>query len=447
MLETSILGNLRVRLSAVHGNHKRVAQGAALIALLTVVAKIASAAREMAIASRYGVSGTLDAYQMALTVTTMVPAILGAIATAVLVPTLIAARARSSERLHFINELNGAVVLISIVIALLTWAAAPYASALLAGTTYSARLQLTVRMSSALAPVAAFTIGIAYLSARLQSRERYAYSVSEAVPALAIMALVLLPFGAGESWPLIVGTIAGLFLQLLLLGGLASKGDAPLGSVRLTQRSPEWRSLYGSLLVMGVGQLLLAASTPIDQGFAARLGEGAVATLGYANRIIALLTGFGTIVVARALLPVLAGSVAEGKVALARRQAWQWAMLTGTAAVAIAIVVWFAAPTIIRLLFQRGAFDASATAQVSRVLQFGTLQLPFYFAGMAVVQFIIALRGYRAILAITAAAICAKLLLNLLLVPMMGLPGIVAATAGMYAVSLFGQYLYTRAVV
>src|SRR5690348_4345579 len=118
-----MLGHLRVRLSALHANHKRVAQGAALIALLTVIAKIASAAREVAIASRYGVSGTLDAYQMALTITTFVPAILGSIATAVLVPLLIAVRARSSGRLRLIGELNGTVLLVSIAIAGLTWAA------------------------------------------------------------------------------------------------------------------------------------------------------------------------------------------------------------------------------------------------------------------------------------------------------------------------------------
>ena len=75
--------------------------------------------------------------------------------------------------------------------------------------------------------------------------------------------------------------------------------------MRLRHRSAEWRLLYGAILLMGLGHFLLTATIPIDQGFAARLGEGSVATLGFANRILTLFSGLATIVIARALLPVL----------------------------------------------------------------------------------------------------------------------------------------------
>ena len=88
---------------------------------------------------------------------------------------------------------------------------------------------------------------------------------------------------------------------------MTHKSDPPLGAMRLCHRSAEWRSLYSGVLLMGLGQLLITATIPIDQGFAARLGEGSVATLGYANRIVTLFDGLGTIVAGRALLPVCPG--------------------------------------------------------------------------------------------------------------------------------------------
>lgn len=441
---SSRIGAIRARLSGIHENHKRVAQGAIVIAVLTMAAKVAGVVREVAIARRYGISGVLDAFQIAATITTVVPVMIGSIAAAVLVPRLVAVRSRGSDRRQFLSELNGTVVAVCVPIALLTWLVAPYASTLLAGAGHPDRLRLTTQMSSEMAPVAAFMIGTAYFSARLQSRERFAYSVTDAAPSLTITALVLLSLDPSDPLPLIVGTVAGSFLQLLLLGWLSRKGDAPLGSIAFTHRSHEWQSLYGSILLMGFGQLVFSAAAPIDQAFAARVGEGAVATLGYANRILALLTSFGTIVVTRALLPVLAGSVADGNVALARRQSFQWTILLAGAAAVLVLALWIAAPLVVRLMFQRGAFTAAASGQVSTVLRFGLLQLLFFFPGMAIVQLLIAVRRYGALLAIAAVAICVKVLLNLLLVPLTGLPGIMIATAGMYAISLFGQALYVR---
>lgn len=443
--DTSLFTILRRRLSAVHVNHKRVAHGALLIAVLSMVAKIAAVGREVAIARRYGISGVLDAYQIAVTITTVVPVMIGGIAASVLVPRLIAVRSRDSDRNQFVNEFNGTVVVVCVAMVVLTWIAAPYASQLLAGAGHANRLRLTTSMSIQMAPVAGFTVGIAYLCARLQSRERYGYSVTDAVPTVAITTLVLVSSSPGDPLPLVLGNAVGSLLQLLLLLAMTRRGDAPLGSISFRHRSHEWQSLYGSILLMGLGQLLLATAAPIDQAFAARIGEGAVATLGYANRIVSLLTSFGTIVVTRALLPVLAGSVADGHLRLARRQAFQWAMLLGAAGALIVAVLWIAAPTLVRLMFQRGAFTAAASTQVSTVLQFGLLQLPLFFAGMAIVQLMLALRRYRALMVIAAVAICIKVLLNLVFIPIIGLGGIMVATAGMYACTLVGQAMYVRA--
>jgi murein biosynthesis integral membrane protein MurJ len=428
-----VIAALLSRLAAIHPNHKRIAAAAALIGVLTIVAKLFVAAREMAIAWRYGVGTTVDAYQLALTITTWLPMMLTSVMTVVLVPRLVALGSRPAERRSFVAELNGTVLMLGVAVAALTWAAAPAASALLASGSHAAMLELTATMSRQMAPVALFTVLVGYLSARLQSRERFAYSVTEALPAIAIALLVIAPWVQRGAAPLVWGTVVGFLVQALVLGVMTARCDMGLGGLRVRHRSPEWRTLYGSLLVMAAGQVVLASTIPIDQAFASRLGPGAVATLGYANRIVMLISGFGAIVLARALLPVLSSTVADGSHELGGRQARQWVWLLMLAGTAITAAVWLLASWAVSVIFERGAFTPADSAAVAHVLRFGALQIPFYFAGLAAVQWIAARGRYASLLVIACLAVLLKVAMNLLFVQSFGLAGIMLATSGMYA--------------
>jgi murein biosynthesis integral membrane protein MurJ len=435
-----VIAALLSRLAAVHPNHKRIAAGAALIGVLTIVAKLFVAAREMVIAWRYGVGTTVDAYQLALTITTWLPMMLTSVMTVVLVPRLVALGNRPAERRSFVAELNGTVLMLGIAVAAVAWIAAPAASALLASGSNAATLELTATMSRLMTPVALFAIVVGYLSARLQSRERFAYSVTEALPAIAIGLLVIAPWVHGGAAPLIWGTLVGFLIQALVLGAMTARGDMGLGGLRIRHRSPEWRTLYGSLLVMAAGQVVLASTIPIDQAFASRLGPGAVATLGYANRIVMLISGFGAIVLARALLPVLSSTVADGSHELGGRQARQWVWLLMLIGAAITVAVWLLAPWVVSVIFERGAFTTADSEAVAHVLRYGALQIPFYFAGLTAVQWIAARGRYASLVVIACLAVLLKVAMNLVLVQSFGLAGIMMATAGMYALSFACLY-------
>src|SRR5690348_17183770 len=86
------------RLGQVHANHKRIATGALTIAILTLIAKALVAVREMSIAWRYGVSSTVDAYQLSLTIVTWMPMLVSSVIGAVLVPRLVRLRSHADVR-------------------------------------------------------------------------------------------------------------------------------------------------------------------------------------------------------------------------------------------------------------------------------------------------------------------------------------------------------------
>ena len=432
------------RLAAFHVNHRKIVAGAALIGLLTIIAKLFVAAREMVIAWRLGISTTVDSYQLALTITTWLPMMVTSVMTAVLVPRLVALRGRENGDRSFIAELNGTILLVGVAISGLTLIAAPAVSSILASAANQEALGLTSAMSQRMAPLGLLTIAIGYLSARLQSQERFAYSVTEAVPAIAIALCVIAPFAGIASARLVWGTLLGYALQTLLLCAMIWTSGTALGSLRIRHRSNEWRSVYGAAFVMAAAQVTLALSIPVDQAFASRLGPGAVATLGYANRVVVLVTGLGAVVLARAILPVFAAAAGAGELKLGARQARQWAwLLTGCGAFAAAMI-WIFADWGVAAIFERGAFTSRNSAAVAETLRFGALQLPFYFGGLAIVQWIVALGRYSTLLIIACVALATKLAINLLLVPLLGLDGIMIATAAMYAVSFLCQFVVAR---
>jgi putative peptidoglycan lipid II flippase len=435
----------RVRL--MHPNHSRIALGMFSVAALVFAAKLISMAKEKAVARRFGVSGEVDAYLLAFTLVTWLPVILWSVGNVVLVPRLVTSANKPSEQADFVAELNGITLLLGLLATLLIVVIGPWLVGLIAGSWDATTQQLVRTFIWQLAPIALLQVVIGFLSIRLLAREKQGYTFLEAMPAFGILAFVLLaPPEIGPA-TLVWGTLAGVGLQVGLLMQMTRKVHRGLGRIAFSHRSPQWEGIYAAFGVMIIGQLMMGLATPIDQVFGARLGEGAIATLGYANRFIALLTGLGATAIARALLPVLSETVAKREFELGREQTFKWAKLMLCAGGLTVVISWFFAPTVVALLFERGAFTAKDTAIVANALQFGLLQLPFYFSGVVLMQWIAA-RNRLSFLALLAFAnVGIKILVAMLLIPVLGIQGIQLSSAAMYFVSMCGCVYVARKVL
>jgi peptidoglycan biosynthesis protein MviN/MurJ (putative lipid II flippase) len=183
------------------------------------------------------------------------------------------------------------------------------------------------------------------------------------------------------------------------------------------------------------GQALMSVTGITDQFFAAHLSTGAIATLSYANRILALILGMGAMAVSRATLPVFSRALAQGGEQV-HRVAIHWVRLMFALGVVTMLVSWFFAPWGVKLLFERGAFTAQDTAIVTEVLRYGLTQLPFYFAGIVLVSLLSSQGRYRAIAVIASVNLFAKLAAMVILTPVLDINGIALSTTIMYAVSM-----------
>ena len=427
---------IRRKLAGLHADHRRIARGAARVAFFLLLGKFAGAAKEMAVAYRYGISEVVDAYQFTMTMASWLPVTLVGALSVVLIPVLVRMRDDSpAGQARFLGELQGVFLLTGLALAGVTWLAWPWVLQW-GGQGLSPEVrEMSDTLLLAFAPAAMLTLMTGLSAARLRARERHINTLLDSVPALAILVWVLLAADGGSVAPLLWGTLIGYVIQCIWQLKLAARADGIWGSPRVGFSSPAWSGMLAAAGVMIVGQVAMSFVGPIDQYTAANLGQHANATLGYAARLLALVLGVGAASVGRAALPVLADVQRQGDMARARTMALKWSAAMLCIGAAATAVGWTLAPWGVALLFERGAFTAQDTLEVAQALRWGLLQLPFYFGVLVLVQLLASQGRYRIMALIAIANFGIKALLNLWLAPIMGVSGIMLATAGMYALS------------
>jgi putative peptidoglycan lipid II flippase len=271
------------------------------------------------------------------------------------------------------------------------------------------------------------------------SSGRHANTLLESVPALTILvALLILPH-TGAS-PLVWGTLAGFALHVTILAALLMwKGDVEMP--RFTSISPHWMTFWQGFGVLLAGNTLMSFVTIIDQFFAAHFGPGIIATLSYTNRVLALIIGLGATAVSRATLPVFS-KIKSDEGGQLQRVAMLWVRLMFILGLFAMAISWWLAPWAIKFLFERGAFTAKNTEAVTEVFRYGLIQLPFYFSCLVLVS-LLASRRHHKIIAIGASInLFVKVGANYALAPLMGVNGIITATAIMYMSSFIMLYYF-----
>ena len=440
-----LLGAIRARLHNVHPDHHAIARGMAWVALFVLLGSVARAAKEMAIAYRYGISAEVDAYLFVFNLVNWPVGVWFSVLTVVLVP--LAARIRqgaSAELPRFRSELLGLTLLLGLALALLGWLGLP----LLLPLSWTGLPQTTVAIAINMVPtltlLAPLGVIISLLSAWMLAAGRHANTLLESVPALTIL-VALLAFPAGGVEPLVWGTLAGFAFHLISLAMPLARQEE-IEAPRFTRQSPQWTPFWQGFGIMLAGQVLMSFTGIIDQFFAAHLGTGAIATLSYANRILALILGMGAMAVGRATLPVFSRAQALGG-GQVHHVASHWVRLLFVLGVAAMIIGWWLAPWAVKLLFERGAFSADDAKVVTEIFRYGLVQLPFYFAGLVLVSLLVSKGRYREIATVASINFVVKVVANLVLVKWFGMNGIVLATAFMYLVSMaFCWFAVRRAI-
>jgi putative peptidoglycan lipid II flippase len=411
-------------------HHRGIAKGFLQVSFFVLIAKMAGAAKEMAIAWRYGVSPTSDAYIFVLNLVSWPVAVWFSVLMVVLVPLVAQIRQDSpAELTRFRSELFGFTCIIGVGLCLIYVLGLP--SLLQADWVGLSQNALAVALDMSLPLSLLLPLGAAtsLCSAWMMSCGRHRNTLLEAVPAIVILVALILP----PNWlpePLIWGTVAGFALHLFSLA-VPLKRMGELQSPRFVFVSPAWTGFWGSIGIVSVSQLLMSLTSIIDQFFATGLSSGALSTLSYSNRILSLVLGMGAMAISRAVLPILSAVNAE-QGANVNQLAMQWAKWTFAGGLIAVFAGWLGAHWFVKLLFERGEFSPQDTVQVAEVLRYSLFQIPFYAFSVTLANLMASQKRYWVLCASSLNAVLVKFIAATILLPRFGLEGLVISTAIVY---------------
>lgn len=412
--------------------HRQIALNFVLVSFFVFAGKSAGAFKEMAVAWKFGVGSTVDAYAFLFTLLSWPAAVWFGVLSSVLIPMFNRFRQSSPGQLNlFLRELLGLTLLVGAVLCALVGIGLPLAlGSGFGGLSTAVRAEAMV-MTSGLTLMLPFGLLIGTFSAWTMAEGHHRNTLFEAVPSLVLLAALLTAPAVGN--PLVWATVIGFLLHALCLAGGLWR-DGKLVCPKLSFQSSAWTDFFRSVGIMVVGQLVMSFTSIVDQLLAAEVSTGGIATLGYASRVLMLLSGMGALAISRSTLPVFT-QARHVDPDSAARLAKKWALMFFSFGIVLVPIFWAGAPTLIRLLFERGSFVPADTTAVVAVFRYSLFQLPFYFSSLVLVSILATFQLYRYIALGAVINFSFKLIVGTLAVREMGLNGLVLSTAAMYVLS------------
>ncbi len=346
---------------------------------LALIAKACGALKEIVIADRFGTASDVDLYVLAFTVATWPAAVLMSILTIALTPVLASAKdAPGSQAQSLVAQLALIACGLGVVAGVLFYVGFPpvfksvYAPGGMAYVSALEPLLLPMAVTTAL------SMPVAMLTVILFSQGRHVTTLFEGTPSL-VIASWLLGTAVVTADVLGLGTALGFALQLGLLVVVLR---ATFGGLRLELpgSNMHWDGLWRGAMYSALGYSILALAPIFEQVVAGGLGDGSIASLGYASRVTALATGLVVTAINRVSLPYFS-TAADG----ARGNGPGVGMMTfGSLVVGLLLMclLGLLAQPLVALLFQRGQFSAEDTERVAQLLRWNLTQLSPLFVSV-----------------------------------------------------------------
>jgi putative peptidoglycan lipid II flippase len=412
-------------------NSNSIIFNTALISIGAIVSKILGFIREVAIAAFFGASYFVDAYLIASIIPRLLFGVISEAITTTIIPLITEYKIKLGQKsvAELINSITTIMVLLLVLIMILGELFAHYLVHFIAPGFEGETLDITIKMTRVMLPMIIF-LGLSGLGAgMLQSQKRFLFPSFVGIPSN--VAIILFLFILAKSWgimALAIGTAVGTLAQWLFLSYDIRK---------MKFRFKPWFDLkHPGLKKMGIliipviiGKGAADINLLVDRMLASGLVEGSIAALNYSTRIYLLINTILALSLAKALLPNFSELAVvndmKGYVKSLKRALIGLSIIILPFSIGLIIL----REPVIRLVYERGAFDVTATALTAFALLFYTLGLPALSLRQIVLRAYYALQDTKTPMLIGVLTIVINIVLILILIRYLAHGGIALATS------------------
>src|SRR5215213_5201044 len=363
----------------------RRARNTAIFSVLTGLSRVAGLGREIVARSYFGTSGAMSAFTLAFQVPNLIRALVAdAALSSAFVPVFseLLENKRRREALQLASALAGLLLVALTALTLVFILVAPVLMPLFTGDESTPALDdLTVGLSRVLFPIVVLLGLTGLVVGILNAHEHFT------IPALAplvwniviiggLVFLVPMFEGNDQLYGYAIGVLAGTAVQLVMCLPPLRRLGYPLKISFAFRHDPRVRQVLLLMLPVSLGLGLINVSLLINSTIGFLVSEQAPAAIDAAFRIYMLPQGMFSVAVATVLFPALSRLAtrrdADGLRALIGTGMRQISLLLIPSAAALLAL----STPIVRLVYERGNFDAASTAQTSEALFWFAFSLP-----------------------------------------------------------------------
>jgi putative peptidoglycan lipid II flippase len=416
----------------------KLAARAGVVGAGTLASRLLGLGRDMALAGIFGRAET-DAFFVAFTIPNALRQLLGegAVSSAV-VPVLSAKLATEGEEAaqDFFARVRGASLLALTAVTVLGMVFARQLCQLFASGYEGATFERTVVLTRLVFPYIFFMGTAALGMAALNAKRRFA--VAAFAPGLLNVAFLLAAFllpaplvaaGFDRSYAMAIGALVGGVLQVVAQWP-ALRAIGFLRMPRLDFADPGVRDVLRRLGPMTFGIGVYYIDLVLSRRFLSELGEGAQSYFSWAMRLCDFPQGIFVMALSTAALPSLSALAAKGELGEVAKTYAHGMRLALFVAVPCSVALAVLGQPIVAMLFQRGHFDAVASAETARSLLWQGGAIWTVAAVRQIVPVFYAMGDTRTPIVVSAVDLVAFIVLALVLRGPMGHAGISAAVAG-----------------
>lgn len=417
-----------------------VLKAAWLIAVVTIVSKLIGFVRDIVIANYYGASLVSDAYYYAYQIPSLSLILLGGVggpfhsATVAvfskLIPNLKDKPTDEVNRLYS-TFMNATIIFFIILSAIIFLFPKQIMGIIISGGSLD-MINLAAQHLKIMTPLLIIggIVGI-YYGILIIYKQFMLPNLSPIIMSIAIIATVIAVPNDVKGYALAWATTAGAVLQLIIQYPNIKKLGYNLKPVFEFTNNPNFKQigelLFPAVLSSTVGQIHIY----VDMFFTSSISEGAWTAIGYANRVFQFPVGILVTAFLVPLFPIFAKLVADNDHTGIRNYFNKGVGVLFFGAIPIIIGILTVGTDAVRLVFEHGVFDSTATFMVTEALWFLSVSIIPYVFRDSITRVYYSFNDSATPFVIAFSSIVLKLLLNWILISKMhfGIGGITLSTS------------------
>lgn len=401
-----------------------------VLMIIAILSKILGFVRELSISYYYGASSISDAYFIALTIPVVIFSVIGNSITAGYIPLYnnIVKEKDEKESKRFTSVLITAIIIFCTIIILIIQSFTMPIISILAFGFKGETLILAASFSKITILAIYFTGIVVILNGFLQIKNKF---IMPAILGIIFNIIVILSVYLSEKINVVIlawGIIVAAVVQFLLVSYIAKKENYSFRFILDFKNSYLKKFAYITIPLM-IGISLSHINILIDKAFASKVAEGAVSALNYAELINLFVLSSVVMPIATVIYPTMSKMIIEdNKIMLGKLVKKSIVIIAVIIVPSTAGILCFS-KEIIKLLFERGAFDAQATYLTATAVFFYAMGMLAMGVREVVARVFYSMQNSKTPALNALLGIGLNIGFNIILTPYFGIAGLALATA------------------